>query len=290
MSLRLKFNLVLAAVFVLGLVASMLVVAHVAEQNAREQLRQQIAILSANALALRRYTADEIRPLLSDASEVQFLPQTVPSFSARTAFTHFRERFPAFKYKETALNPTNPANAAADWERALIKRLRADRALTEIVKVRTTPDGEHFTMAFPLAVTSKSCLSCHANPGGAPKSMVAVYGDKNGFGWKLDEVVGAQIISVPMAEIRDGYRQTIQLFAIALGAIFLVLLALLNVLLSRMVISPITKMAQLAEAVSMGDSDAPEYVLSGSDEIASLSQSFTRMRRSLDNAMKMLKS
>jgi HAMP domain-containing protein len=49
-------------------------------------------------------------------------------------------------------------------------------------------------------------------------------------------------------------------------------------------------MARLAEAVSMGDNTADEFVLSGKDEIASLTQSFNRMRRSLDNAMKMLES
>jgi protein-histidine pros-kinase len=38
----------------------------------------------------------------------------------------------------------------------------------------------------------------------------------------------------------------------------------------------------------MGEEDVPEYVKPGKDEIASLSASFNRMRRSLENAMKML--
>ena len=29
--------------------------------------------------------------------------------------------------------------------------------------------------------------------------MVKLYGPANGFGWKLNEVVGAQVVSVPMA-------------------------------------------------------------------------------------------
>ncbi|MDZ7620881.1 MAG: hypothetical protein U5O69_00005 [Candidatus Competibacteraceae bacterium] len=44
----------------------------------------------------------------------------------------------------------------------------------------------------------------------------------------------------------------------------------------------------IASEVSMGKPDVPEYVRQGSDEIASLSQSFNRMRLSLENAMKML--
>ena len=38
----------------------------------------------------------------------------------------------------------------------------------------------------------------------------------------------------------------------------------------------------------MGDDSVPEFEYPGSDEVASLSRSFNRMRRSLDSAMKML--
>jgi hypothetical protein len=29
--------------------------------------------------------------------------------------------------------------------------------------------------------------------------MIKLYGTANGFGWKMDEVIGAQIVSVPMS-------------------------------------------------------------------------------------------
>jgi len=44
----------------------------------------------------------------------------------------------------------------------------------------------------------------------------------------------------------------------------------------------------MASDVSMGKLDAPEYVRSSHDEIGSLAASFNRMRRSLQNAMRML--
>jgi protein-histidine pros-kinase len=72
------------------------------------------------------------------------------------------------------------------------------------------------------------------------------------------------------------------------SAIFVALLILLNVLLSRYVISPVNRMAKIAEAYSMGETSVAEFEYSGSDEVASLSRSFNRMRRSLDSAMKML--
>jgi protein-histidine pros-kinase len=44
----------------------------------------------------------------------------------------------------------------------------------------------------------------------------------------------------------------------------------------------------MADSVSMGQLDTPEYVRNSKDEIGSLSMSFNRMRRSLQNAMTML--
>lgn len=290
MGLRLKINLILALCFLLGLGASSFFLYDVLQRNAKEQLRAQIEVLRAQALAVRRYTSEEVRPLLIDMSDVQFLPQTVPSFSAQTAFANFRDRYPHFYYKEAALNPTNPSDMASDWERQLIESLRADRSLDEVVSIRETEKGPQYTIAFPLVIKSESCLSCHSEPGRAPTSMVALYGSKNGFGWKLNEVVGAQIFSVPLELAQKQTWQNLQLVIGVMSLIFFILMILLNALLSRMVISPVSRMARIAERVSMGEVDQPEYVHPGSDEIASLSQSFNRMRRSLDNAMKMIET
>jgi len=289
MGLRLKFNLILALCFLAGLAASSALFYRVSRENALQQLHAQIGVLRAQALAIRRYTQEEIRPLLSDMSDVQFLPQTVPSFSAQTAFANFRDSYPQFYYKEAALNPTNPSDLAKPWERELIDQLRADRSLSELVQVREGDNGaQHYTVAFPLAIKNEACLSCHSTPDKAPASMITLYGDKNGFGWKLNEVIGAQIFSVPLAVAEKQTWENLKLMIAAMSGIFLLLLALINALLSWMVITPVMKMAEITERVSMGDSSQPEFVHPGSDEISTLSQSFNRMRRSLDNAMKML--
>src|SRR5215217_656730 len=124
MGLRFKFNLILAFCYLVGLTLTVYPFYKISQQEAIEQLQSQIDVLRAQALSVRRYTSDEIQPLLADHSSVQFLPQTVPSFSAQTAFRNFRGFYPQFFYKEAALNPTNPADLARDWERDLIERLR----------------------------------------------------------------------------------------------------------------------------------------------------------------------
>ena len=69
--------------------------------------------------------------------------------------------------------------------------------------------------------------------------MVALYGSKNGFGWRLNETIGAQIISVPMSNADAKTWKSFQLFIGITSAIFLCLLILLDFMLHKFVILPI---------------------------------------------------
>jgi len=290
MGLQLKFNLILAACFLFGLVLSSFLFYQLSRREAIEQLQSQIDVMRAQALSVRRYTSDEIQPLLADQSTVQFLPQTVPSFSAQTVFRNFRERYPQFYYKEAALNPTNPSDLAKDWEVEIIETLRKNPGIERDVRIRDTDTGAFYTATYPLVIRNKDCLVCHSTPDKAPPSLVALYGPKNGFGWNLNETIGAQIISVPMSNADAKIWKSFILFIAITSAIFLCLLVLLDLMLHRLVILPVRTMAATAEKVSMGDATVAEYEYASTDEVGSLSRSFNRMRRSLDSAMKMLES
>jgi HAMP domain-containing protein len=57
-----------------------------------------------------------------------------------------------------------------------------------------------------------------------------------------------------------------------------------------MIVRPIQSMAKVADAVSTGDFDIPEFAARGNDEIGVLGASFNRLRRSLQKAMQMIES
>ena len=120
--------------------------------------------------------------------------------------------------------------------------------------------------------------------------MIDLYGSNNGFGWNLNEVIGAQIVSVPMQVALDRGYQAFKVYLGRTGAVFAVTIILLNLLLHFVIVKPIRRMSAIASEVSMGNMDAPEFADRGRDEIASLAGSFNRMRRSLANAMKLLES
>jgi HAMP domain-containing protein len=54
------------------------------------------------------------------------------------------------------------------------------------------------------------------------------------------------------------------------------------------VVNPVRKLASVADEVSLGKIDTAEFTVKGRDEIAVLAQSFSRMKKSLAQALKML--
>jgi nitrogen fixation/metabolism regulation signal transduction histidine kinase len=75
---------------------------------------------------------------------------------------------------------------------------------------------------------------------------------------------------------------------VALAGTFIAMIIIVDLLLRALVVKPVSEISEMANNVSMGNLEVPEYVRDTDDEIGSLSKSFNRMRRSLQNAMKML--
>jgi protein-histidine pros-kinase len=274
MGLRTKLNLVLAIVALGGIALFALGSTPLLESVARDEVLQSSRIMMESAAGTRQYTSQEVAPLLSGEMDQAFHPQATYS---------------DYTYREAALNPTNPEDRASDWEADIINDFRAHPTKTETIGQRDTAMGPTLNLARPI-VAAPACLTCHSLPGNAPKTMIAIYGTQNGFGWQPNEIIGAQIVSVPMAVSINRAAQVRNLFLVLYLGVFAVLFVLLNVLLGVVVIGPIDKMAKTAEAVSMGEIDAPEYVREGNDQIAGLSKSFNRMQRSLKEALQMLRN
>jgi protein-histidine pros-kinase len=118
--------------------------------------------------------------------------------------------------------------------------------------------------------------------------MIKLYGTANGFGWKHQEIVGAQIVSVPMSVPIQKAQQAFQTFMGSLLGVFVLIFIVLNVMLNYGIVRPLAKMSRIADEISTGNMEMPEFEASGKDEIAVLARSFNRLRRSLEKAMKMI--
>jgi HAMP domain-containing protein len=290
MGLRLKFNLILFLVFLMGFGVTGWISNELLQRNARDEIVRNAGLMMEAALAIRGYTVSQIRPNLEMQLMRVFLPQSVPAYAATETINELRKKHPDYSYKEATLNPTNPRNRATDWEADIVETFRNNPARKEIIGERDTPTGRSLYIARPIQVKNPGCLTCHSIPGVAPKSMLKLYGEANGFGWKLNEIVGAQVVSVPMSLPIENANRAFRTFMMLLAAVFVAVFFVLNLMLSWMIVRPIHRMSRAADRVSTGDFEIEEFSERGRDEIAVLGASFNRMRRSLQKAMQMIES
>jgi len=290
MKIIVKFNIALLVLFGLSLGITYTTARQLLEANARTSVEENARIMMRSASAVRTYTASQINPLLDGQNQSRFLPQSVPSYAATEYFKSLATGpgFRDYAYKEATLNATNPRDRAADWESEVVHRFRQNPELTEIVGEHNGEFGRSLYLAQPLKITDPACLSCHSSPNAAPQTMIALYGTANGFGWLPNEIVGAQIVSVPESVAIRRADATVSKILAGLTALFIVLFIALNLMLSVLVIRPITRLATIADVVSLGQMDAPEFPAKGADEMSALGRSFNRMRRSLTEAIEML--
>ncbi|NES22710.1 MAG: DUF3365 domain-containing protein [Symploca sp. SIO3E6] len=292
MSLGAKLNLIMISIFLVIVLSTGFILSLILEKKAEKVVADQAFILMETMGSVRDYTSQQVNPELASRleTEEQFLSQTVPAYSAREVFEGLRnsEQYSDFFYKEATLNPTNLRDKADQFETTeIVEQFRAQSDLKELTGFRSLPSGKIYYVARPLAVSKESCLRCHSNPNAAPQSLITTYGDENGFGWKLNEIVGAQVISVPASKVFAAARRSQFLFIGILSGFFLAAALLINLFLNLSVIQPLKQMSHLAKQVSTGNMGG-EFEHHANDEIGILAASLNRMKVSLEIAMNML--
>jgi HAMP domain-containing protein len=292
MKLLLKFNLVLTIVFAVGIAATTFVLRDLLQRNAREEIYENAKLLIESALSVRSYTSANIAPLLETQIKYEFRPEMVSAFSAIELLRNLREANPDYKqflYREATLNPTNPANKAVEWESDIVNSFRNGAVKAPLFGQRDTPNGRMLFVAKPLKAGAQ-CLRCHDTAELAPPTMIAKYGSAGGFGWKAGEIIGAQIIQIPETFALARAEGTFRVFMGSLLGVLLAVALILNLLLWWMFIRPITKISALADRISLGEIEAPDFAARSRDEIGMLAHALSRMRRSLVQAISMLEA
>jgi len=284
-----KFNLILLAVFGLAAVAISTIAYFFLVDNARREVLQDAQLMMASATSLRDYTSTDLSPLLVNNPDYRrrFLPEIVPAFAATKILNDLRRSYPDYAYKEATLNPTNLADRATDWESDVVHDLRDHPELTSIVGEREAATARQLYLAVPIKATA-DCMQCHSTPAVAPAAMIRKYGSANGFGWKLNETIGAKIISVPLSVPIEIAKEAHLRLSILLVIALVISVLVLDVGVYMLVLRPLRAVSENADRVSKGERNVPDLTVTGSDEIAVVTGAFQRMRLSLAKALKML--
>lgn len=286
-----QFIFLLALVFLAGILLSGITLWNTLQLAAEEEITTRASILMETINSARNYTNHHVNPLLKNKldTESTFLPEAIPAFAARQIFERFRDLpdYHGFFYKEAAPNPSNIRDRADRFETALVEQFRRQPDLSELSGYRKTAGSTLFYIARPLAMKEVNCLQCHGKPADAPKGQIAIYGDRTGFGWKLDEVVATQTIYVPADEVFAHSRRNMASMMSIFTAVFAVAVLSINRLLKQRVIQPLRQLTAIAQRVStspitaaqVGAFDVPEIVKVAQrrDEPGQLARTFQDM-------------
>jgi HAMP domain-containing protein len=286
---RVTLNLII--VFAVGILISGIALSNVLDTKAQGEVNSKALALMEMNNAIRNYTNELVQPLLLPKAESQdtFIPESIPAFSVREIFEYFRSDpdYANFLYKDATLDPTNLRDKADIFETQIVNEFRNNPNKNTDSGYRTISGSKLYYTAKPFSITNESCLRCHSTPERAPKSQLATYGTENGFGWRLNEVLGAQIVYVPAENILDNARNSFFLITGIVVMVFAVVVVIINLLLKKTVLKRIKNIASVAERVSVGDINA-NFGKQNKDEIGDLAEAFNRMKYSLEIAMNMI--
>jgi two-component system, cell cycle response regulator len=237
MNLKTRLNIALGACAVSAVLLAGLYMRGQLRERAIAEVQREAELHMEAATALRSYTAEHVRPLLNN-DPAHFQVAAVPSFAATTAMHELHKRYPGVAYREVALNPTNPANQATGIHAEIVQTLRSSNI--ESVQRQTHENGQEMLyFAKPLRVNDAACLTCHSAPGAAPSAMRTLYGDQRGFGWRMGETVGAQVVSLPMTVPMERAQQSLWQFLAGACAVVATVFLTLNAMLRRVLLNPI---------------------------------------------------
>jgi HAMP domain-containing protein len=298
-----KFTLLLSLVFIGAIIVSGFILSKALEQRAEAEVVYRSQILAETMNSIRTFTNTQVSPLLMPLVETQaaFIPEAIPSYTVREVFENLRknEEYKDFFYKDAILNPTNLRDKADEFETEIVDRFRKEPGLKNISGFRDSYGERMFYTARPFSVKNSTCLRCHSTPEIAPKSHVTSYGSENGFGWKLKEVLGTQIVYVPASQVIEDANRASLMFISIFVVIFAFVIWLIGVLLKRNVLQPIKPLAQIAQKISsdeMSAEEAEEFehkklnaIVKRDDELGQLGRVFQRMVREIHAREQQLK-
>jgi HAMP domain-containing protein len=292
-SLGRKIALIFVVIISISTLVTSILLNAIATNQASRQIARQSNLFMDCMLAVREYTSQNVNQIISPLNRegVEFRPEAVPSYSATTVFAYLKQKpqYREYSYREATLNPTNLKDKADAVETAIIEAFRTDPSLQIKSGNRTSLLGDFHYIARPIKITKQSCLSCHSTPAKAPRSQLLTYGSNNGFGWKMGEVVGAQIVTVPISGINQEKKGLLLWNSLLLALSFFAIAITSAFALHKLVIQPLRKITAMADEASVNPEAVDFTGRSRSDEIGRLARSFERMRQSLMISMNMLK-
>ncbi|BDV00744.1 sensor histidine kinase [Thermodesulfomicrobium sp. WS] len=226
MSLKQRFLLVLSlSMGSLGVFFAVLLSINLRDQLVTDTEHKASLILS-QAEAIQTYVSTELRPTMyAHLDPDAFILEAMStSYVTRKIMSSLGLHEEQIRYRRVAVGARNPDSEADPFERATMERFAAAPTLTRIEEITQYNGEEVFLAARPVRLQA-SCLRCHGRPADAPKTLIERYGNKRGFWRHTGELVGLDMVVVPvgsaLGQIKGKTIGFLSLFAVGLAGLYL---------------------------------------------------------------------
>ena len=283
MSIRVRFMILMA---VLCLIASLTLAAASYSFNVHktvEEARAKGNIVFNYMRATRDFFQKHQLPAVYEtAGREEFIPELMSSFAVvRGVFSSFSKIAPNYIFKQATKNPLVPGNKADSQELEIIKQFQENQKLASSEGQIMKNDSTYYYFAQPIHVRDKGCLECHGDPQDAPEEQLDIYGEKNGYNWKVGETVSTLIVYVPIQKDLDkAMKLSGMLFLIGTAGIAALML-IIWIFFNSYVVKPLIKLEERATEISLGRNLDTSIEIQTRDEIGSLGRAIDRLRISV---------
>jgi protein-histidine pros-kinase len=247
------------------------------------QANSELRLLGDFVKSIKGYIGKDMRPWFIENKQFHSAGFSGIVAVSRVA-QHFKDLQGRYAIRNVSDNPLNPANSPEPFERDLLREFRADRALTHLQTEGNLGDKPMLVASAPI-VTQPGCLQCHGEPDKVPAEITAQFGRTSGYHYKDNDIVGLELVGVPIADVNALAMQRSLVAVGLLTLLFGLIFVTINILVRRNLISPILEITTAAHAVVQGDLDRT-LDIQRNDEIGDLARSVELLRRSFAQVMK----
>jgi len=227
----------------------------------------------------------------NEISQDIFLPQAIPAYAANRIFEMLERNYSDYSYREVATNPRNLDDLPTEWEVDVIRYYKNNPNVTKKIHTRKVNNKDFLYISSPIKITEPKCLKCHTDAQTAPVSLVKNYGGVNGMGWKMNDIIGAHFVSLPVSLPEQKAKASLFNMLISMISIFTLIFMAINFMLVKWVVEPLAKIAEITEQISLKKSQIENFPKVGNKEMTNLIISIERLRESLKKSIqKMIKN
>jgi len=161
-------------------------------------------MLLAMSNAVQDYVKTELRPeMFNTLPKGKFVLKAMSSsYISRQVMTRLNiQDTSQYHYRRVSIKPRNLKSSPDDFESGLIRMFNKNKTL-KIWEENTRVENEAYHLVARPVTFSESCMQCHGDPKDAPRELINIYGDTNGFHYTVGEVGAVVVAGFPVDMIK----------------------------------------------------------------------------------------